>query len=181
MLPELEAGGALPPGRYRANHEQLHARFVAGQGPARGLLWRDWIAATNLLGRYVHVNAAWLYGPFLSETSELDTVHCLYWAEDLELDKARLEHAATKVVGAFAMPGQVRHLLGLKVHTHLAAWHCQPDLKASDGRYAQYTQDRGALDDLFQRINATTPEAGSVRGDAWPQRGYVEVIIGDYT
>lgn len=119
MIPELGSGGALPPGRYRATREQLQATFVEGWGKARADLWRDWSTATNLLGRYVHVNAAWLYGPFLSEATTPETLHCVYWAEDLELDKARLDDTARNLLRAFAVPGEVRRMVGLNVATQL--------------------------------------------------------------
>jgi hypothetical protein len=144
----------------------------------RALLWRDWTSATNLLGRYVHLNAAWLYGPFLSTAAQPQTVNCLYWAEDVELDKAFLDATAARFLRVFAVPGHIRRLTGLKVDTHVAAWHCQPDLKARDDRYDRYTQHRGTMDDLLQR---TVTTGVATRADAWPQRGYVEVIIDDYT
>ncbi|MEB3064372.1 DUF6932 family protein [[Mycobacterium] zoologicum] len=181
MIPELASGGALPPGRYRATGNQLHATFVEGRGQARADLWRDWRTATNLLGRHVHINAAWLYGPFLSAATTPEAVHCVYWAEDLELDKARLDDTARNLLRAFALPGEVRRIVGLKVDTQLAAWHCQPDLSARDDRYTQYAKDRGTMDDLLQRIASGPVGAGLGRANAWPQRGYMEVIVGDYT
>jgi len=150
-------------------------------GEARADLWRDWGTATNLLGRHIHVNAAWLYGPFLSQVTTPEAVQCVYWAEDLELDKARLDNTARNLLRAFALPGEVRRIVGLKVDTQLAAWHCQPDLSARDDRYAQYTKDRGTMDDLLQRIAMGAVGAGLGRENAWPQRGYVEVIVDDYT
>ena len=105
----------------------------------------------------------------------------MYWAEDVELDKARLDDTARNLLRAFACPGEIRRIVGLNVDTQLAAWHCQPDLAARDGRYEQYTAMRGTMDDLLQRVTSGPTATGSVRADAWPRRGYVEVIIGDYT
>ena len=181
MISELGPGGALPPGRYRVTRDQLHAAFVDGRGGHRADLWRDWRTATNLLGRYVHINAAWLYGPFVSDATTPESLHRVYWAEDLELDKARLDNAGRNLLRAFASPGQVRRMVGLNVNTQLAAWHCQPDLSARDHRYEQYTKDRGTMDDLLQRIVSGPDSVGLGRANAWPQRGYVEVIVGDYT
>ena len=178
VIPQIGPDETLPPGRYRATRDELHTRFVDGHDPMRALLWRDWTSATNLLGRYVHLNAAWLYGPFLSTAAQPRTVNCLYWAEDVELDKAFLDATAARFLRVFAVPGHIRRLTGLKVDTHVAAWHCQPDLKARDDRYDRYTQHRGTMDDLLQR--AVTAGVAT-RADAWPQRGYVEVIIDDYT
>jgi hypothetical protein len=48
----------------------VQQRFVDGRGAHRQRLWQDWASATNLLRRHVHVNAAWLYGQFLSDDPE---------------------------------------------------------------------------------------------------------------
>ncbi|TDH44102.1 hypothetical protein E2F47_27815 [Mycobacterium eburneum] len=181
MIPELGPDGMLPPGRYRVTREQLRARFVDGRGPTRAELWRDWEAATNLLARHVHVNAAWVHGPFLSQDTDPPAVHCVYWAEDLELDKAHLDVAAAKLLRAFSRPGYVRRRLGMKVDTQIAAWHCQPDPRNTDDYYAQYCTRRGEVDDLLQRLALGSAGAALARADAWPRRGYVEVIIDDYT
>lgn len=117
MLPDPGAKGALPPGRYRATKDQVRARFVDGRGPRRARLWRDWQSVTNLLARHVRVNAAWLYGPFLSEAADPAVVHCVYWAEDLELGKAELDPTVKSLLRAFALPGQVRRLVGVQVDT----------------------------------------------------------------
>ena len=82
MIPDLDPRhGMLPPGRYRATRDEVYQRFVHGQGAVRERVWRDWGSATNLLCRHVPVNAAWLYGRFLSEDPEPDVVACVYWAK----------------------------------------------------------------------------------------------------
>lgn len=181
VIPELGPDGVLPPGRYRATREQLRARFVDDRGPIRAELWRDWEVATNLLARHVHVNAAWMHGPFLSGDPDPPAVHCVYWAEDFELDKARLDIDAANLLRAFAVPGYVRRRVGLKVDTQIAGWHCQADPRASDNYYARYCKCRGQFDDLLQRLAVGSAGAAPARADAWPRRGYVEVIIDDYT
>ncbi len=181
MIPALGSGGVLPPGRYRATREQLQATFVDGRGQVRAELWRHWRTATNLLARHVHVNAAWLHGTFLSGSTAPEAVGCVYWAEDVELDKARLDDTARNLLRAFASPGEIRRIVGLNVDTQLAAWHCQPDLSARDDRYTDYAHDRGTMDDLLQRIATGSDGAGLSRASAWPQCGYVEVLVDDYT
>lgn len=180
MLPEPGANGALPPGRYRATKDQVRARFVDGRGAQRVRLWRDWQSTTNLLTRHVRVNAAWLYGPFLSEAADPAVVHCVYWAEDLELGKAELDPTVKSLLRAYALPGQVRRLVGVQVDTQLAHWHCQPNPQVRDDYYAQYLSRRGYVDDLLQRIASDPLGMSRAREDALPRRGYVEVIIDDY-
>jgi hypothetical protein len=86
----------------------VHQRFVDGRGALRRRLWQDWESATNLLRRHVHVNAAWLYGQFLSDAPDPQVVSCVYWAEDLELAKAHLNPASIKLLAAFAERDKVR-------------------------------------------------------------------------
>ena len=180
MLPESGPDGMLPPGRYRMTRDEVRARFVDGRGTQRAALWRDWEAATSLLGRTVAINAAWLHGAFLSNADQPPTVQCVYWAEDHELGKARLDPTAAKVLRAFALPGEVRRVVGVKVDTGLAGWHCRPDMRDRDERFAQYALRRGEIDDLLQRSSSGLRGAEPVREDAVPRRGYVEVIIGGY-
>lgn len=170
----------LPPGRYRVTQNELHDRFVDGRGQQRAELWRDWEVATRLLGRCIPINAAWLYGAFLSDADDPTTVQCVYWAEDVELGKARLDPSTSKVLRAFAAPGEVNRVVGVKVDTALAGWHCQPDLRHRDEYGIQYMTRRGEVDDLLQRVASGLRGAEPVRDDAAPRRGYVEVIIGGY-
>ncbi len=170
----------LPPGRHRVTQDEIHTRFVDGRGQHRAALWEDWEAATSLLGRCVPLNAAWLYGPFLSDIDDPAAVQCVYWAEDHELGKARLDPAVANVLRAFALPGQIRRVVGVNVDTALVAWHCQPDMRNRDEYFAQYAKRRGEFDDLLQRVASGSRGASPAREDATPRRGYVEVIIGGY-
>ncbi|MBE5494402.1 DUF6932 family protein [Mycobacteroides abscessus] len=181
MLPELDVDGQLPPGRYRVTQEEIYVRFVEDRPPRRHLLWGDWQAMTNLLRRYTPVNAAWLYGPFLTEIAEPPAIHCLYWVEDLELDKANLDPDAHNMLRAFASPGEVHKVVGVDVDTRLAAWHCQPDTQIDDNYYAEYLYSRGQVDDVLQRRRSGTAGSAPVRLDALPRRGYLEVTLDDYT
>lgn len=171
----------LPPGRYRSTKEELHARFVDGRGEYRAELWRDWESATNLLERQVPVNAVWLHGAFVSDAAAPESVQCVYWAEDIELNRARLDDPVAKMLGAFALPGKIRSLLGFRVDTRLLHWHCQPDMTYRDQYYADYARNRGEVDDHLQRVAAGSRGAESVREDALPRRGYAEVIINDFS
>lgn len=170
----------LPPGRYRMSRDEVHARFVDGQGSQRAELWRDWEAATQLLGRKVALNAAWLYGSFVSDLDDPATLQCVYWAEDYELGKARLDPVAAKLLRAFAKPGEVRRVVGMKVDTRLGWWRCQPDMRFDDPYYALYAKRRGELDDELQRLASGPRGAEPAREDAFPVLGYVEVVIGGY-
>lgn len=180
MLPELGPDGMLPPGRYRVTQDEIRARFVDGHGQGRAALWRDWEVATKMLGRHVCVNAAWLYGTFLSDFDDPAVVQCVYWAEDHELGKARLDPVVAKVLRAYALPGQVQRVVGVKVDTALVAWHCQPDMHNRDEYFAQYTTRRGLFDDVLQRVPSGPRGAEPGREDAVPRRGYVEVLIDGY-
>ncbi|MGV9798331.1 DUF6932 family protein [Mycobacterium sp. NPDC003449] len=180
MLPELGPDGVLPPGRYQVTRDEIHTRFVDGRGDRRAALWRDWEVTTRMLGRHVPLNAAWLHGPFVSDFDDPASVQCVYWAEDHELGKARLDPVVAKVLRAFALPGEVRRVVGVKVDTALVAWHCQPDIRNRDEYFAQYTARRGEVDDLLQRVPSGPRGAAPVREDAVPRRGYVEVLIDGY-
>lgn len=108
-------------------------------------------------------------------------MQCVYWAEDHELGKARLDPVVAKVLRAFALPGEVRRGVGVKVDTALVAWHCQPDMRNRDEYFAQYTSRRGEVDDLLQRVPTGPRGAALGREDAVPRRGYVEVLIDGYS
>ena len=181
MLPELGPDGMLPPGRYRATRDELCGRFVEGRGEHRAALWRDWEAATEMLGRCVQLNAVWMYGPFLSTVEDPQLVHCVYWAEDYEIAKARLNLEFANVLRSYSLPGHVRRILGVRVDTSLAHWHCQPDMRNRDHDFAQYAKRRGEVDDLVQRVVSGPRGAERVRQDALPRRGYAEVIINGYS
>ncbi|AWG52263.1 hypothetical protein P5V93_15035 [Mycobacteroides abscessus subsp. abscessus] len=182
MIPELDPEhGLLPAGRYRSTRDEIHARFVDGRDQRRAELWRHWELATTLLGHHVPINAAWLHGTFFSDSIEPQPVQSLYWAEDLELGKARLDPISGPLLGAFAMPGEVRRIVGVQVDTQLAQWHCQPDPQDSDDYYAPYLHRRGMLDDLLQRVASGPAGAARTRLDALPRRGYLEVIIDGYS
>jgi hypothetical protein len=155
-------------------------RFVDRRGAHRQRLWADWESATSLLRRHVHVNAAWLYGTFLSENPEPEMVSCVYWAEDMELAKARLDPTSANILRAFAERGKVRRIVGLQVDTYLMACHCQPDTSTEDRYLSTYLQRRGWVDDHLQRMRSGPRGSQREREDALPRRGYVEVIVDDY-
>ncbi|GAY19105.1 hypothetical protein [Mycobacterium sp. shizuoka-1] len=181
MIPDLDGShGQLPPGRYRASRGELHDRFVDGRGAHRQQLWADWESATSLLCRHVTVNAAWLYGQFVSDDPDPEILSCVYWAEDLELAKARLNPSSATILAAFAQRGKVRRTVGLQVDTYLMAWHCQPDTSIEDRYLAPYLQRRGWVDDHLQRMRWGPRGSPPSREDALPRRGYVEVIVDDY-
>lgn len=181
VLPELGPDGMLPPGRYRATGDELHARFVAGRGERRAQLWRDWMSATKVLGRLVPVNAVWLHGSFVSDAPAPEWVQCVYWAEDVEVNSAGVKPPVAKALSAFAAPGKVHEALGVKVDTRLLHWHCQPDMRFRDEYYATYTMFRGEMDDQVQRVASGLRGSEPAREDAFPRCGYVEVIIRDFT
>lgn len=88
MIPGLSSEhGLLPAGRYRATREEVHARFVQGRGECRTTFWDHWELATTVLNQQVPINAAWLHGTFFSDTDQPQPVQCLYWVEDLELER----------------------------------------------------------------------------------------------
>jgi hypothetical protein len=128
----------------------------------------------------VHVNAAWLYGPFLSDQLKPDVVSCVYWAEDLELSKAHLDPASANILRAFAQRGTLRRVAGLQVDTFLVAWYCQPDAQIEDHYLPGYLERRGRVDDYLQRMRYRPTGSPPVREDALPRCGYVEVIVDDY-
>ena len=134
----------------------------------------------RLLCRHVTVNAAWLYGQFVSDDPDPEILSCVYWAEDLELAKARLNPSSATILAAFAQRGKVRRTVGLQVDTYLMAWHCQPDTSIEDRYLAPYLQRRGWVDDHLQRMRWGPRGSPPSREDALPRRGYVEVIVDDY-
>lgn len=182
MIPGLSSEhGLLPAGRYRATREEVHARFVAGRGERRTTLWDHWELATTVLNQQVPINAAWLHGTFFSDADQPQPVQCLYWVEDLELGKARLDPVSGPLLRACSKPGQVHRVVGVQVDTQLVPWHCRPDPQEPDDYYAPYLQRRGMVDDLLQRIAAGPAGAARTRLDALPRRGYLEVIIDGYS
>jgi hypothetical protein len=107
-------------------------------------------------------------------------VSCVYWAEDVELGKARLDRTSAIILQAFAQRGKVRRIIGVQVDTLLMAWHCQPDTSIGDRYQAPYLQRRGMVDDHLQRIRCGPRGSHPAREDALPRCGYVEVIVDDY-
>ncbi|ASW99448.1 hypothetical protein CKJ56_04910 [Mycobacterium intracellulare subsp. chimaera] len=178
MIPPLtNPTGVLPLGRYPATVDEIRQTFVDNKAARRQEVWDDWNKATALLRSHVPVCAVWLSGSFLTQKDEPDDVDCVYWVEDTEISRARLNRVSAAVIDIFAQKDALRNLVGLRVDTFIVPWHCSPDPAVATIATASYFQNRGHWDDFWQRMRSGAKGAQAVRADALPRRGYLEVIL----
>lgn len=188
MLPLLDpVTGFLPSGRHGCSASEVEVAFVRDiaffGSPTRRAIWNDWNQALTVLQSAVTVHAAWIGGSFT--TSKLDPedidVAFIINAADFRQRSAQDQH----IVSLFMRPGQVKANLGLGVDSYIIPWECLPAV-TPPGTTMSYFQDsyfwaRGHWDDWWQRARLTPKGSPALPADALPRRGYLEVLISDYT
>ena len=190
-LPAL-VGDQLLPGRYLTTEADLHAAFV--DAPAfrgsktRARIWRDWEAARALLTGSVLVHSAWISGSFLTtkvDPGDIDVTFVVS-GEDRATrpvgDQQVIESFIQRVRSPLGAGAGVVPAHGLKVDSYIIDW--SPHQPTGTGKltpsHQRYAVERGYWDDWWSRKRLSPKGSVPVRGDAIPQRGYVEVIFNAY-
>ncbi|MBB2893433.1 DUF6932 family protein [Flexivirga oryzae] len=172
-LPALQ-GDYLPHGRWACSPAEVEAAFVAGRGPERAAIWRDWLKALSLLKQLVGtVPAAWLSGSFLSSKLVPGDIDSVFVVEAADLQAVRQRPQDWSIVELLAGGNGAKDSLGLNVDSYILRW-C-PSSGANPEPGTDYYALRGYWDDLWVRAKDS-----DARRESIPRRGYVEVMIDGY-
>jgi len=182
-VPSFDVDGFLPPGRYRATVDEVHARFVGPypKGHQRQQIWGDWPTVTGLLRQTVaEVAAAWLGGSFLSTKDQPNDLDCLYVVSVDKMTQLSPVQAKTLEQLTDPSPQGFRSKYGLQIDPYLLAWQLNPQSGPRNSQDVTYCQWRGYWDDFWQRRRSGGKMGLPKPEDGLPRRGYVEVILDDY-
>lgn len=174
--PFVAATGRLPPGRYRSSIAEVEARLVHApafaQSPTRAAVWSDFLAAVDLLrAKRMRIPAAFLAGSFVSDTvapSDVDAT--IFFDARMVLRDETVRFAAALTTHALE--------IGLRVDVFVVPWLPDPGTSVGDPEYLLL---RGHWDDFWQRYVPKSERRPPQRAHVLPVRGYLEVIIDDYT
>jgi hypothetical protein len=166
--------------------EEVHARFVGIYPPAnpRHGLWGDWQTVTQLLqGTVGTVCAAWIGGSFLSDKEEPDDIDSLYVIPEARLSEVGVDDPRAKTLQLITGhgPDGIRDRFGLRVDAYVLPWPLNPASGPRTPADFAYCQGRGYWDDFWQRRRTGGKTQEPRPEDGLPRRGYVEVIVDDYT
>lgn len=182
MLPCPDPGtGLLPRGRYVCTAKEVEIAFVTKNAFAgsstRRKIWADWTEALGLLQSSVTVHAAWVGGSFTTSKLDPDDIDVTFIINGEDLRQRDPDDQ--RIVSLFKGNNRVKLQLDLRVDSYAFPWEpCAPGVgnKIHDEHYGA----RGYWDDWWQRARQTPKGTPSVRGDAVPRRGYLEVLVSDY-
>lgn len=175
-VPALTPSGLIPHGRWRVAFADVEAAFVTGQAEPRPSIWAEFGTATAALRSVVHVSALWLGGSFFTSKADPGDVDCVYLVDDRSKPSTPSESA---LFDLFAGPGRLKAVTGLRVDSFVLPWIYRPDVGIDLASQVPLLE-RGYWDDFWQR-RRHGPKGTLHPQDAIPERGYLEVIVGDFT
>lgn len=184
MLPPLDpATGLLPLGRHVCSADEVEIAFVKDLqffgSPTRSTIWGHWNDALRFLQSAVTVHAAWIGGSFTTSKWDPEDVDVTFVinAEDMR----RRGPAEQQIITLFA-EARVKSQLGLHVDSYALPWECLPSPGQGMNPFEDpYYITRGYWDDWWQRARRGPKGSPPAPEDALPRRGYLEVLISDYT
>jgi len=181
MLPAVDAvTGSLPLGRFNVNMSDVKARYVDApewaSSTSRVEIWSHFESATAELRRIVPTAWVWIGGSFISSKLDPDDIDVVYWCEDRLVDL--VTNPTDKAILDLFARSQVRAATGLRVDARYCAWHVRPEAGVQNTiEHHTYTMQRGFWDDFWLRMRSGAKGDPPVRDDAFPLRGYLEVIL----
>ncbi|MFE2375467.1 DUF6932 family protein [Streptomyces sp. NPDC059398] len=181
-LPGLDqVTGLLPPGRYAAGIDQLHARFVASpdfaESATRKQLWAEWEQHRLIVDAVTGgVSRLWLGGSFVSgklDPGDIDVTYLLRAQTFDRLDRESLASLDELTDRAWCVKHNMRMDAYLvRLPEDVSFWQLMPSL------FTPLTNDSfrdiGLYDEDWQYARNSSPsdsEADRLR------RGYVEVLL----
>ncbi|NDZ83654.1 hypothetical protein G3I19_35120 [Streptomyces sp. SID10853] len=181
-LPELnQATGLLPPGRYTANLDQLHTRFVAAPDFAdsrtRKQLWAEWEQHRLIVEAVTGgISRLWLGGSFVSgklDPGDIDVTYLLRAQTYDRLDRESLVALDELTDRVWCVEHDMRlDAYLIRLPEDVPFWQLMPSL------FTPLTNDSfrdiGLYDEVWQCARNPSPsddETGRLR------RGYVEVLL----
>ncbi|MEW2315604.1 DUF6932 family protein [Streptomyces bauhiniae] len=177
-LPSLDpATGLLPPGRYAACLDELHATFVASTASAvRQEIWEEWTVHRTMVETQVgEITRMWVGGSFVSNKPEPGDVDVTYLVSAHLYDSLDRETLADlndlTDAGWCAERGWRVDSLVLRLPERLPISQMTPRLL--DPETGKSFRDLGLYDEVHQAIKPLSVH--SVPGGL--RRGYVEVLL----
>ena len=183
-IPPQEPSGHLPVGRFRARSADVRARYVDSPEHAasttRRQIWSDWETATTHLRNIVPVCAAWLGGSFLSDRVDPDDLDVVYLIDARRAFEVRYTDPRRGAILELFAQNKLRAIPpGWRLDTFVLEWPVsQSTQRLLTNR--DYHGSRGYWDDFWQRLR-TGPKGTSYPEDALPRRGYLEVVLDDWS
>lgn len=186
----LDAATGFPPvTRTRWSLQDVNDRFVTDSQFAasrtRDDIWDDFELATVLLGQSVLLHAVWIGGSFISDKENPNDIDAVYVinARDLAKRTAAERTIVESFVDRECSPlGEIRPKHGLRVDSFLLRWKPYGQFRPNvDLEHQGYAASRGYWDDFWCRVRQGNKTQPVTWKDAIPRRGYLEVVINDFT
>jgi predicted nucleotidyltransferase len=179
---DLGPNGHFECGRRRSTLSEVHSRFVEHpdfeRSESRGRIWQSFDRATKMLEDVIPVRAIWIGGSFVTAKLDPSDIDVVYIVDARDYDQLNNEQAR-KRVGVFSTDGGL-FSRSIPVDSHIMQWRPFPELRRDHLGHIPYLADRGYWDDFLQRFTADKLIDPTV-SNAIPRKGYLEVIISDYT
>lgn len=172
------ATGVPPIGRHRATKDEIEAAFVTAPefatSTTRKELWDEFESGLGLLSGAVLVHAVWLGGSFFSNKIDPSDIDAVFVVNNTDL--THRTDADRQVVNAFQERSH-----GLRLDSFILRWRPIAEWNYDAPGHRQYTNWRGYWDDFWCRIRTGMKSDPPVREDSIPRRGYLELMVNDYS
>jgi hypothetical protein len=194
MLPDFDARGHLPPGRYRVDIETAGAALVGAErfegSKTRDKLWTGFeeyaFSFVLLEQRYSHlldgaslIHSVWLGGSFVSSKLDPENVDATVLVDEAAEKAVRGQPGSTWLTDAFKSRRSILQKFGVSAlrigYRPVASVF---DVRTMSAEEQTYFRDRGRWDDWWQRCRLPDiPEEPPSEASAVPVRGYLEVTL----
>lgn len=175
-MPALTSDGIVPHGRWRVTLADIESVFVDGRAEPRPSIWTEFATATAALQSITHVAALWLSGSYFTSKPDPDDIDCVYIVDDRSKPTTPQEAA---VFDLFTGGQKLRKVTRLRVDSYVLPWIYRPGVEIDVASQIPLMW-RGYWADLWQR-RRHGPKGSTHPQDAIPERGFLEVIVGDFT
>ncbi|MFT9397429.1 MAG: hypothetical protein ABF545_05115 [Bifidobacterium psychraerophilum] len=178
MIPDLNARGYLPAGRYNCTLDEIEQKFVDSfpTDTTRKSIWGDFKKYISLLRKTNCVCALWIGGSFTSKKtnpSDIDVVAII------NSDQVPKSGPVFKMLSFCTAGHDFKAHSGLAIDSFGLWW--KPDTSGGYSQEPDYFQYRGYWDDFWQRTRSGLVRHSVItRNETFPKRGYLEVTINDY-
>lgn len=167
----------LPPGRVRAELDEI--RKTWGFNDHRRALLDELETFVDVLRTVIPVNALWLSGSYLTGKENPNDIDAVFLVDHDRI--ARLESDASRRILTVEGLRILARTFSLRIDPYLLPWRARPATAVDDDVDRNCLRIRGYWDDFWMRMRTVPKGSTPTRQCALPRRGYVEVIIDDFT